>query len=87
MFINACEYSFRGKKVTFNAAIEDTKLVLSISNVGDVIAKEHKKLLLSWIKRQKHVNPLRGLGLGLKVWSMPLLNRLMGRLIMTPVKL
>ncbi len=68
---NACEYSFRGKKVTFNAAIEDTKLVLSISNVGDVIAKEHKKEVFNRFKKvdkkTKARESVEGLGLGLSV--------------------
>jgi len=68
---NACEYSFRGNKVIFNAKILDKKLVMSISNVGDVIAKEYKKEVFNRFKKvdknSKARESVEGLGLGLSV--------------------
>ena len=68
---NACEYSFRGKKVRFCAAIEGKKVVMSISNVGDVIAKEYKKEVFNRFKKvdkkTKARESVEGLGLGLSV--------------------
>ncbi len=68
---NACEYSFRGKKVIFHAAIEGKKVVMSISNCGDVIAKEHKKEVFNRFKKvdkkTKARESVEGLGLGLSV--------------------
>ena len=68
---NACEYSFRGNKVFFKASIQDNKVVMSISNVGDVIAKEHKKEVFNRFKKVDKMTKAResveGLGLGLSV--------------------
>lgn len=68
---NACEYSFRGNKVLFKASIQDNNVVMSISNVGDVIAKEHKKEVFNRFKKVDKTTKAResveGLGLGLSV--------------------
>ena len=68
---NACEYSFRGNKVLFKANIQDNKVVMSISNVGDVISKEHKKEVFNRFKKVDKTTKAResveGLGLGLSV--------------------
>jgi len=68
---NACEYSFRGKKVQFRAVIEDKNVIMSISNCGDVIAKEHKKEVFNRFKKVDKTTKAResveGLGLGLSV--------------------
>ncbi len=68
---NACEYSFRGKKVIFHAAIDAQNVVLSISNCGDVIAKEYKKEVFNRFKKvdkkTKARESVEGLGLGLSV--------------------
>lgn len=71
IFSNACEYSFRGKKVIFNVDIQDNNLVISISNVGDVILKEYKKEVFNRFKKvdkkSKARESVEGLGLGLSV--------------------
>lgn len=68
---NACEYSFRGKKIIFNVDIKGQNLVISITNVGDVILKEHKKEVFNRFKKvdkkSKARESVEGLGLGLSV--------------------
>ncbi|MDD2384398.1 MAG: HAMP domain-containing sensor histidine kinase [Sulfurospirillaceae bacterium] len=68
---NACEYSFRGKKVVFRVDIEHERLVIRISNVGDVILKEYKKEVFNRFKKvdkqSKARESVEGLGLGLSV--------------------
>ena len=68
---NACEYSFRGKKVIFSANIEGENLLIRISNVGDVILKEYKKEVFNRFKKvdkkSKARESVEGLGLGLSV--------------------
>lgn len=68
---NACEYSFRGKKIVFKAWIEGQKVFMSIANFGDIIAKEHKKEVFNRFKKvDKHSRSresVEGLGLGLSV--------------------
>lgn len=68
---NACEYSFRGKKIIFSVDIEGESLVIRISNTGDVILKEHKKEVFNRFKKvdkkSKARESVEGLGLGLSV--------------------
>lgn len=68
---NACEYSFRGKKIVFNAFIKEDNLVLDITNMGDIIAKEHKKEVFNRFKKvdknSRSRESVEGLGLGLSV--------------------
>lgn len=68
---NACEYSFRGNTVTFCVDIEENHLVIRITNVGDVILKEHKKEVFNRFKKVDKKSQAResveGLGLGLSV--------------------
>ena len=68
---NACEYSYRGQKVKFCIDMEDTHIVISVSNVGDFISKESKKEVFNRFKKVDKMNHAResveGLGLGLSV--------------------
>lgn len=68
---NACEYSFRGNKITFSVDIEGKNLVIRIHNIGDVILKEHKKEVFNRFKKvdkkSKARESVEGLGLGLSV--------------------
>lgn len=71
---NACEYSFPTHKVVIQSWIEDEMLCISISNVGDVIAKESKKEIFSRFKKvgvheSKARTSVDGLGLGLSIVS------------------
>lgn len=71
IFSNACEYSFRGKKVTLEITIEGENLVIRMSNTGDVILKEYKKEVFNRFKKVDNKSKAResveGLGLGLSV--------------------
>jgi signal transduction histidine kinase len=68
---NACEYSFRGKKVIFSVDVEGENLLIRISNVGDMILKEYKKEVFNRFKKVdkkgKARESVEGLGLGLSV--------------------
>ncbi|MBV5278788.1 MAG: HAMP domain-containing histidine kinase [Campylobacteraceae bacterium] len=68
---NACEYSFRGKKIILSVDIEGKNLLIRITNIGDVILKEHKKEVFNRFKkvdkRSKARESVEGLGLGLSV--------------------
>ncbi|MBP1680307.1 MAG: histidine kinase [Proteobacteria bacterium] len=71
---NACEYSFPTNKVIISANVEDEMLCMSVSNVGDVIAKEFKKEIFSRFKKvgvheSKARTSVDGLGLGLSIVS------------------
>lgn len=71
---NACEYSFPANKVLISANVEDEMLCMSVSNVGDVIAKEFKKEIFSRFKKvgvheSKARTSVDGLGLGLSIVS------------------
>jgi len=71
---NACEYSFPNTKVGIAAFICDEALCISVSNVGDVIAKEYKKEIFSRFKKvgvheSKARTSVDGLGLGLSIVS------------------
>jgi len=71
---NACEYSFPGQKVMIEASIENEHLLISISDIGDVIAKEFKKEIFSRFKKvgaygSKAKTSVDGLGLGLSIVS------------------
>lgn len=71
---NACEYSFPTNKVIISANVEDDMLCMSVSNVGDVIAKEFKKEIFSRFKKvgvheSKARTSVDGLGLGLSIVS------------------
>jgi len=71
---NACEYSFPTNKVIISAKVEDEMLCMSVSNVGDVIAKEFKKEIFSRFKKvgvheSKARTSVDGLGLGLSIVS------------------
>ena len=68
---NACEYSFRGKKIIFKVDIQGKNLVIAITNIGDVILKEYKKEVFNRFKKvdkkSKARESVEGLGLGLSV--------------------
>jgi len=68
---NACEYSFKGKKITVNVGIEGKNLVIAITNIGDMILKEYKKEVFNRFKKvdkkSKARESVEGLGLGLSV--------------------
>lgn len=68
---NACEYSFNDKAILFNAFIEDQTLHVSLTNTGDVIAKEYKKEVFNRFKKvdknSRARQSVEGLGLGLSV--------------------
>lgn len=68
---NACEYSFRDKQVTFFAKLENGKLFLKVSNVGDIIDKKFKKEVFNRFQKVDMHSSAResveGLGLGLSV--------------------
>ena len=72
---NACEYSFPNTKVSIVASIDNNEsMCISVSNVGDVIAKEYKKEIFSRFKKvgvreSKARTSVDGLGLGLSIVS------------------
>lgn len=71
---NACEYSFRGKKVVISARISNEILVISVSNVGDIIDKKDKREIFSRFKKVRGRSSraregVDGLGLGLSIVS------------------
>lgn len=42
---------FRGKKIVFKVNIQNENLVISITNLGDVILKEYKKEVFNRFKK------------------------------------
>lgn len=68
---NACQYSYRGKTIHFYADIDDENMAISVTNSGDIIAKEYKKEVFNRFQKADKTNHAResieGLGLGLSV--------------------
>jgi two-component system, OmpR family, sensor histidine kinase VanS len=69
---NACEYSFPVHKVLIKASVENDRLLISITNTGDVIVKDPNKEIFSRFKKvgvheSKARTSVDGLGLGLSI--------------------